>query len=132
MAAATLFASVPALAGALTDQYGKLAPEVEPSEPPLSGELVHEKPVSEFPSVMLLPPVPGVLAVTVTVPLVPPLAIADTPEIVGQALIATAKCAAWSEIEPLPTLNFAVKFGAVPVHESEPLSPVVFVSQEKL
>src|ERR1043166_1301113 len=68
MAAARLLASVAAVAGALFVQYGKFAPEAEPSDPSttLFRSLVQAKVLSESPRLMLFPPAPAVFAVIVT------------------------------------------------------------------
>src|SRR5438552_12394263 len=77
-------------------EVAKLEPVLVPSAPLVSVLAAHEKPVKVFPSEMLLPAAPLILAVTVVVLL---LELAVTPAATGQALIAVARldaCVEWA------------------------------------
>jgi len=67
MAAARFVASCVVETRELTDQYGKFVPVLSPSEPPARVMPVQLKPTRVAVVPMLLPPVPGVTAVTVTI-----------------------------------------------------------------
>ena len=91
MAAAILAANCVGLIAAAPDQYAKVVPEVVPSAPPLKLPPDQLKLDSVFPSAMLFPLEPAVLAVTVTVEL---LAVAVTPAAAGQSFTAAARLVA--------------------------------------
>src|SRR5207247_1164615 len=81
---------------AVVSAVEKCVLSVVPSTPPASEELVQEKPVSVSPKPMLLlPAAPLVRALTVTEE---PLLVADTPNAVGQALIAVVRLVASVEV----------------------------------
>src|ERR1700677_1415002 len=75
-AVAILVANCVGLTAAFTDQYAKVEPEVVPSKPPLRSEPDQVKFDNPSASAILFPPVPGVAAVTVTLPV---LEVAVTP-----------------------------------------------------
>src|SRR5436309_12665741 len=97
MAGARFVVTVVVLVVVLAYQNWKFVPVFEPSVPPARVAAVQAKALEVSASVMLLPPVPGVAAVRVTVL---PLAPAVTPTVagVGQALIAAARLEAKPEV----------------------------------
>jgi hypothetical protein len=122
IAAARFVARTVGVTGALVVQYGKFTPEVEPSEPPVNVPALQAKPVVIV-SVLTIefPPVPGVLAETVTVLA---LALAVTVAEV-QRLMAAARFAASVVVLPL-----AAKVPVVVPQAVDPFKPVVGVAQE--
>jgi len=108
----------------ISADVAKLVPLVLPSAPPVSNVPAQPKPARVFPSPMLLPAVPFVLAVTVVVL---PLAVAVTPAATGQAMIASLRFVA-----SVPVVLLMAKVPVVAlVQVFVPLLPVAGVPQEK-